>query len=380
VFKTVAQTFWLRRTPTEIAVHGMRPPNKHYAEFLDAQRAQPVVRIDTSWLDVGHVDEILTFVPAIGTSVKKFRLLMASSELGIKLYDAANTLNLKDNVAHPLTKMFRRHKWLADPPRTTEGIKGASITVDDMLFRTRAFNTTLQTSRLTPIEDRLRATLALDPADIVRVPVIYDTMPSGFISQLGTVVDVGATLDGKERIMTAAFTPNAVNLLVVDDHVLLPKPFGARMSLADTTAVLATLGLAPVTAFDNAAFDFTALVDHETWAHRGTTVASLSTAYNVGAALIKGHPRNAGKFTAAGAVIKNWERIFIPENNVDLLEAFLQVTLMRLGLKVHFIDDWNDYHRMDGEVHCGTNALRVPPQTESTYVGTKWWDAPSITG
>jgi hypothetical protein len=109
-------------------------------------------------------------------------------------------------------------------------------------------------------------------------------------------------------------------------------------------------------------------------------VASLSTAYNVAAALIKGHARNAGKFTAAGAVIKNWERIFIPEDNVDLLEAFLQATLMKLGLKVHFIDDWNEYHRKEGEVHCGTNALRTPPQTETTYVGTKWWDAPSITG
>jgi len=31
VFKAAEQTFWLRRTATEIAVHGMRPPNKNYA-------------------------------------------------------------------------------------------------------------------------------------------------------------------------------------------------------------------------------------------------------------------------------------------------------------------------------------------------------------
>jgi protein-arginine deiminase len=32
-----------------------------------------------------------------------------------------------------------------------------------------------------------------------------------------------------------------------------------------------------------------------------------------------------------------------------------------------FIDDWNGYHRLDGETHCGTNSRRAIPTTA-------WWE------
>ena len=46
-----------------------------------------------------------------------------------------------------------------------------------------------------------------------------------------------------------------------------------------------------------------------------------------------------------------------------------------LGLKVHWIDDWNEYHRKEGEVHCGTNAIRTPPERAPGYSGPFWWDS-----
>ena len=44
--------------------------------FLHAQKVQSPVEIFTDWLAVGHVDEILSFVPA--DNDKGFKLLLAS--------------------------------------------------------------------------------------------------------------------------------------------------------------------------------------------------------------------------------------------------------------------------------------------------------------
>ena len=40
------------------------------------------------------------------------------------------------------------------------------------------------------------------------------------------------------------------------------------------------------------------------------------------------------------------------------------------GMKVYFTDDWDTYHRLDGEVHCGTN----PEVSVAPYAsGINWW-------
>ena len=37
------------------------------------------------------------------------------------------------------------------------------------------------------------------------------------------------------------------------------------------------------------------------------------------------------------------------------------------GKGFKFLDDWSEYHVMNGEVHCGTNTLRAPTMA-------KWWE------
>ena len=52
-----------------------RPCSDDYREFLAAQMVQPILPVDSSWLAVGHVDEILSFVRA--NDRKNFRLLFS---------------------------------------------------------------------------------------------------------------------------------------------------------------------------------------------------------------------------------------------------------------------------------------------------------------
>ncbi|MDP1916075.1 MAG: protein-arginine deiminase family protein [Myxococcales bacterium] len=51
----------------------------------------------------------------------------------------------------------------------------------------------------------------------------------------------------------------------------------------------------------------------------------------------------------------------------DLFKKQLEDALAPYGYTIRFVDDWNLYHRMAGEVHCGTNAMRAIPST-------KWWE------
>lgn len=52
----------------------------------------------------------------------------------------------------------------------------------------------------------------------------------------------------------------------------------------------------------------------------------------------------------------------------DLFEEHFRSTLVKDGLSVAFIDDWDTYHLLNGEVHCGTNTLRKADSA------TKWWE------
>src|SRR5262249_5398261 len=53
-----------------------RPVDTKFHTFLQAQRVQPVLPLDTSWLKVGHVDEFLSFVRTV--TAREWALLLAS--------------------------------------------------------------------------------------------------------------------------------------------------------------------------------------------------------------------------------------------------------------------------------------------------------------
>jgi hypothetical protein len=59
-------------------------------------------------------------------------------------------------------------------------------------------------------------------------------------------------------------------------------------------------------------------------------------------------------------VVKDWTRVLIPENTVDIFQLYAHLLLSMLGLKVHWVDSWY-YHLHDGGIHCGTNVLRDCP-------------------
>ena len=53
---------------------------------------------------------------------------------------------------------------------------------------------------------------------------------------------------------------------------------------------------------------------------------------------------------------------------VDHFEKYVRDTLSPLGLTINWVDDWDSYHKLDGEVHCGTNTKRKIIATDN------WWE------
>ena len=53
----------------------------------------------------------------------------------------------------------------------------------------------------------------------------------------------------------------------------------------------------------------------------------------------------------------------------DLWKAQLEGALLPYGINVRWIEDWDLYHRLDGEVHCGSNTTRAVP------ANIKWWES-----
>lgn len=245
-----------------------RPAEEIYPktkEFLHAQIVQDPIDIDTDWLNVGHVDEIISFVPAPGP--KGFKLLLASPRRAYRI--------LRDNrAAHGSSKLLVGRKFPppsaspAGPWRDAEvsirgfldvGIPSLSLTHTAL----RNFNDRAQL-RLDGIRSRMKNELGLTDADIIGIPILF--MPA---EDAPTFAD--------------ALTAGMVNMLVLNRHCIIPKPFG---------------------------------------------------------------PEVAGG---------------------DLFQRYVESMLNPLGLTLHFLDDWYEYHVGLGEVHCGTNTLRTP-------TAARWWE------
>lgn len=217
-----------------------RHMNNDVVEFLEAQYVQEPLEVYTDWLYVGHVDEIISFVPFPGAGVgdKNFKVLIASPRLAIDILEAQPDHSV---VITPLGETFA-----------------------DILADWRYENTVYQ-ANIDIVREQLRIGLNLtDPDDFIEIPVYFREIGGRAIALL----------------------PNMVNLISINGHLIVAEPF----------------------------------------------VDPFKNEFNT-------------RLNAVGFVT--------PPNP---------------GANIHYIDDWDYYHFLHGEVHCGTNTRRTPP------TGYYWWD------
>jgi hypothetical protein len=236
-----------------------------YEEFLKAQQLQQPIELDAGWLNVGHVDEIISFVPC--NAGKGFKLLLSSPRLALEIVTAGQKAGARLLTGRRYTGIAAPGAEVSAVDLLTKGIKyGTAYVMTGSEFI--AHNKACQL-KIEAVRSKFVAEMGLDASDIAEVPILY------------VAESLGAGLLGRSD----ALTTGMVNMLVLGKSCIAPKPFGP---------------------------------------------------------LTKG---------------------------VDLFEESYRATLAACGLTVTFIDDWETYHLLNGEVHCGTNTLRVPKGK------IKWWEA-----
>ena len=230
--------------------------------FYEAQGVQaPRLTMNTSWLDVGHIDEYTSFVPA--KSKRGWKLLIASPNAAIAMLQKAQA------DGHGAVEMFiGKHAWDANDKWVS-----ATVTIDHVLADKDRMAYSQQ-AQVQIDEERVHLVDELGLADdeIVEVPTLFEKGYQGLV----------------------AYTPGTVNLLQMGDVSVMADPFGPIIDGADI--------------FQKDLFD----------------------------------------------------RVGSPQ---------FALGSDGQGLKITFADDWDVYHILEGEVHCGTN-----PETAAPFSSVTWWE------
>ncbi len=162
--------------------------------FLYSQKIQSPIEIFTDWLAVGHVDEIICFVPSENNV--GFKLLIASPMRAKAILDRLNFEGQGD-------KLLFEGKMRES---AGSGIY-AEISISDLLADTGFWNANFRYQEyLNYNQQILEEKLGISDNEIVQIPVLFQPVPDG------------------ER--TAAYFPDMVNHLVIGENSIVPKPFG----------------------------------------------------------------------------------------------------------------------------------------------------------
>lgn len=167
--------------------------NDALAKFFQQQEIQKPFSIDTSWLCIGHVDEIATFIPDT-SAPRGFRFVYADVKAGYKLLESASGQTRLD-----------RYRGSHNYPTI------ASITQDRAL---RRYNEDLQSDYLDPILRVFKKELDLKDEEIILFPSLFHRY-EGECAAHGRA---------------ASLIPGTVNMAVLGDPaketiLVMPDPF-----------------------------------------------------------------------------------------------------------------------------------------------------------
>lgn len=179
--------------------------------FLDGQAQGPVVEVSTEWLGVGHIDEILQFVPdPSGSGPHPFKVAIASPVQARRALEELSDAQLGSTVVFA----GRRSQTTVD-----------AILADDARM---TFNDAAQ-ARIDTVRAKLIEDLELTDADFIEVPVLYEPIDFG---------------DGNE--FAVAYNPGIQNLVTARNTLFVPDPEGPDRDGADVWQTITRAGLEPL--------------------------------------------------------------------------------------------------------------------------------------
>ncbi|MFJ7073546.1 protein-arginine deiminase domain-containing protein [Streptomyces sp. NPDC098781] len=216
-------------------------PSATMRTLLKSQGLQDPLLLDTSWLEVGHVDEFVQFLPA--DTPRGWRIGVADPEAGLQLLRDAQ------RAGHGGTKMFSVPGLGGSPP--------LADTIDQALAsRHLVSDNTMAAERIAANLQVLKRETGVTDDEIVRVPALYtrgsmarteggENVRVPRLTRMGGNTPVPDALkeQGQQRwlagagndaaaaapatVATSAYVPGAVNgILLSRDRYLAPRQWG----------------------------------------------------------------------------------------------------------------------------------------------------------
>lgn len=191
-------------------------PDPVYADFVRAQRVQPEINVDTSWLMVGHVDEFLSFVKT--STPRGFTLLVADPRTGRSMLAQ---LASGGEGGDPLFTGKTEYDWSSN--RTISSTRAVTQVLADADLMAQS---QLSATRIDEAVAHIKEVVGLKDNEVITMPALFERV-------------YGASL---------AYIPGTVNLLHLDGKVVMADPFGPQVDgvdvfKADLQTRLTALGL-----------------------------------------------------------------------------------------------------------------------------------------
>ncbi|KAL7911674.1 hypothetical protein GGI35DRAFT_477378 [Trichoderma velutinum] len=281
--------------------HGKDLP--HLYEYIQAQEIQNPIILDVDWLVVGHVDEIVQFIPS-KKSPYGWALYMADPIGGLRILEKAiqdghgnvpafsrpsgeighKASSVKGNIASMLTEKLlgsdygklRSYSRSHIPMRKVPDITISDLFTEQLIKENRAF-----AGRIFKVQRIIERETGIPKEHIHQVPMIFET---GFCLPPDEGVLPERNCSSKHAV---ALFPGVLNGVVLSDsQYLSPNPWGPMI------------------------------------------------------------------------------------DGIDIMAQATDKVYGKAGLNVTYIDDWYSHHEGGGEVHCGTNTIRIPAKG--------WWESASF--
>jgi len=214
-------------------------PNQAFQDFYRAQKVQPEINVDTSWLLVGHVDEFSSWVKT--NTARGWGMLAGSPQM------ARSMLMQMQSAGNGAVMMFAgKQDYSTNTP------KPAQISIDAVLADANLMASS-QWAQMNIDTDvaKLKAEIGLANSEVTAIPFLIEKT-------------YGAGL---------AYQPGTVNLLYVDGKVLIPDPFGPVINGADPFKVDLTQRLGALGLDVHFADDWDTFHEGDGEVHCGTNVA-----------------------------------------------------------------------------------------------------------
>ncbi|WP_285644434.1 protein-arginine deiminase family protein [Lentzea sp. NBRC 102530] len=201
--------------------------------LLRSQGAQQPIELDTSWLEIGHVDEFVQFLPVPGSRLG-WRAIVADPRKGLRLLERLRDEHPDDVLHAGLPELT----WPDDQhidQRTIGEFLG-----DEQFLRTNDKAAAKIEANLAVLGDEV----GLTEEDVVRIPSLftYKTMTYKLLLSSINVMPAGEEKQKAEATLRAmdaagAEIPNTVNGLVLNNNAYVaPQPFGPQVAGRDVFA------------------------------------------------------------------------------------------------------------------------------------------------